>query len=82
MGSISSSNKLTSVYTDLSDPEHCAVGFIEYITEEHFQMKHVTSEGLEDGFVVGRIDDDFVSINIPNMTEIRNTLQCSESGAY
>jgi hypothetical protein len=51
--------KIISVYTNRYQPEKCSVGFIDSLTSEHFIMKHVTPEGISDGFIVRRIEDIF-----------------------
>lgn len=55
---------MVSVYSSYIEPEKCSVGYIDFITSEHFIMKHVAPDGNYDGYIVRRIEDVFrVDIN-------------------
>ncbi len=52
-------NTIVSVYTNANEPDRFSAGVIEVISIEHFIMKHVTLEGLYDGYIIRRFDDIF-----------------------
>lgn len=55
---------IVSVFSNRNNPESCAVGFIEKISDEQVVIKHVTSTGLYDGYAIRRLNDIFrVDIN-------------------
>ncbi|MGC4379156.1 hypothetical protein WD019_19885 [Fictibacillus sp. Mic-4] len=51
--------EVLSTYLNQFDPEKCSVGFIESISSEQFIMKHVTPEGMSDGYIVRKLEDVF-----------------------
>ncbi|TCS92077.1 hypothetical protein [Hazenella coriacea] len=50
---------MVSVYSNRYQPEKSSVGFIDSLTTEQFVMKHVTPEGISDGYIIRRIEDVF-----------------------
>ncbi len=57
-------NDMVAVYTDPSHPECAIVGYIDSLSAKQIAMKHVTPEGISDGYVIRRIEDVFrVDVN-------------------
>lgn len=55
---------VVSVYSDQNEPANCSVGFIDALSSEQFVMKHITPEGINDGYIIRRLKDIFrVDIN-------------------
>ncbi len=55
---------MVSVYSNRYQPEMCSVGFIDSLSAGQFIMKHVTPEGIYDGYIIRRIEDVFrVDVN-------------------
>ncbi|SHF14113.1 hypothetical protein SAMN05444392_10891 [Seinonella peptonophila] len=50
---------LVSVHAYGYQRDEVWTGYINLLTENQFLMKHVTEDGLEDGFILGRLDDVF-----------------------
>lgn len=50
---------MISVYSNINEPDKCSVGIVEAVADEHFIMKHVTPNGLYDGYVIRRLDQIF-----------------------
>jgi hypothetical protein len=50
---------VVSVYSNQYELEKCSVGYIETLSSEQFVMKHITPEGISDGYIVRRLDDIF-----------------------
>ena len=48
---------IVSIYSNWNEPEKCAVGFVEDISDEQISLKHITPHGLNDGYVIRRLDD-------------------------
>jgi hypothetical protein len=51
---------IISVYSNKYEPEKSSVGFINYLSTEQFVMKHVTPEGINDGYIIRRVKDIFM----------------------
>lgn len=52
-------NDMVAVYSDPSHPECAAVGYIDSLSAKQLALKHVTPEGISDGYVIRRIEDVF-----------------------
>lgn len=52
-----SEEKTISVFSDSSDPGNCSCGYIDHLSGSLFIMKHISPEGLNDGYIVRKIDD-------------------------
>lgn len=50
---------IVSIYSNWNEPEKCAVGFVEDISDEQISLKHITPHGLNDGYVIRKLDDIF-----------------------
>ncbi|MFU0789869.1 MAG: EAL domain-containing protein [Virgibacillus proomii] len=50
---------VVSIYSNQYEPEKCSVGYVDTLSTEQFIMKHITPEGLSDGYIVRRLDDIF-----------------------
>lgn len=50
---------IVSVYSNRYEPGASSAGFIDAISEEQFVMKHVTPEGISDGYIIRRMEDVF-----------------------
>lgn len=48
-----------SIYSNQYEPDKFSVGYIETFSSEQFVMKHVTPEGISDGYIVRRNEDIF-----------------------
>ena len=52
-------NLLVAIYSNRNEPDNFSAGFIEALSEEQIILKHVTSNGLYDGYVVRNLGDIF-----------------------
>ncbi|SFS64021.1 hypothetical protein [Marininema halotolerans] len=52
-------DEIISVYTDRNDPSSFSAGVITALSNQHIVMRHVTPDGLSDGYLVRRVDDIF-----------------------
>lgn len=50
---------MVSVYSDRNEPEAFSAGFIDALSAGQFVMKHVTPEGIQDGYIIRRTEDVF-----------------------
>lgn len=50
---------MVSVYSDRNEPEGFSAGFIDSLSAEQFVLKHVTPEGIQDGYIIRRTEDVF-----------------------
>ncbi|SHF13925.1 hypothetical protein SAMN05444392_10882 [Seinonella peptonophila] len=51
--------EVVNVFSNQYEPNAASVGFIDQLSENQFLMKHITPEGLSDGYMIRRIDDIF-----------------------
>lgn len=50
---------VVSIFTDRFQPDKCVAGIIEAISNKQFLMKHISPEGLYDGYVIRNLEDVF-----------------------
>lgn len=50
---------IVSVYTDRSEPDHFAAGFVAAVSDDYVILKHVTPTGRYDGYALRRMEDVF-----------------------
>lgn len=50
-------NKIVSVFSDINEPSKCSAGFICAISTEQVLIKHVTCDGLYDGYRVRKLEN-------------------------
>lgn len=64
---------MISIFSNGYQPEKCSVGFVEKLSNEQVLVKHVTQEGLYDGFIIRKLKDIF-RIDIDGQYERRLAL--------
>ena len=50
-------NVVVAVYCDRTQPCKCSVGYIRCINKSHIVLKHIDTNGLEDGYVLRNFND-------------------------